>query len=253
MTASTPVVSIILACYNSQHTIARTIDSILAQSFKDWELIVVDDCSSDSTPCVIKQYADKDSRITYLKTEKNTKAPSSPRNIGIGYASGKYLAFVDSDDIWLPHKLKRQLEFTEQNNYDFTYSYYEKINHAYKRKGRIVKTLSQVSYNDLLKSNHIPLLTAIIKKSAIDETRFKNIPQEDYCFWLDILKKGIRAYNLCQVTALYRESKSSRSANKLLMAWGFFNVIRKHHHTGLLHCCRYMFDYAIAGLRKYIR
>lgn len=248
-----PTVSIIVACYNSQSTIARTIDSILAQSFKSWELIIIDDCSTDNSASLIKNYADNDPRIIYLKTSRNTGAPSSPRNIGIKNASGLYIAFVDSDDMWLPDKLQQQIQLIEQNNYDLVYSHYEKVNNKYKRNGRIIKTRHKTTYNDLLKSNHIPFLTSVVKRSAIGETLFKNIPQEDYCFWLDILKKGITAHNLCKVTALYRDSKSSRSANKWQMAHGFWNVIRKHQNIGLLRCWYYMINYTIAGFLKYIR
>ena len=127
-----PTVSIIVACYNSQSTIARTIDSILAQSFKNWELIIIDDCSTDNSASIIKNYADNDSRIIYLKTSRNTGAPSSPRNIGIKNASGLYIAFVDSDDMWLPDKLQQQIQLIEQNNYDLVYSHYEKVNNKNK-------------------------------------------------------------------------------------------------------------------------
>lgn len=253
MTNHIPKVSIIIACYNSQTTIARTINSILCQSFNNWELVIVDDCSTDNSAEVIKSYAEKDSRIIYLKTDQNTCSPSSPRNIGIEYATGQYITFVDSDDIWLPDKLDMQIREIENYGYDLVYSYYEKVNHKYKRKNRVVKTKESVNYNDMLKSNHIPLLTAMIRKSDISDIRFKNIPNEDYCFWLDILKKGITAHNIGEVTALYRVSKRSRSSNKWKMAHGFWHIIRHHQKIGFTRSCIYMVSYIIIGLSKYIK
>ena len=121
------------------------------------------------------------------------------------------------------------------------------------RNNRVIKTRDHVGYTDLLKSNAIPCLTSIIRKSVIGNTRFKQIPQEDFCFWLDILKKGITAYNIGVVTALYREAQTSRSANKMAMFKGYWNVIRKHQDTSVLTALYYMITYTLYGFRKYIK
>lgn len=248
-----PTISIVTPCYNGQSTISNTIESVRNQIFSDWEMIIVDDCSTDDSADIIQYYNTKDSRIKYFKTKQPSGSPSLPRNLGIDKATGKYIALLDADDIWMPDKLQKEVEFLENNGYDLAYSYYEKMNWEGKRDNRIIKTREKTSYKDLLKSNSIPCLTSIIRKDIIGTTRFKQIPQEDFCFWLDILKKGYTAHNLCEVTALYREAKTSRSANKLDMFKGYWNVIRNHQHIGLIPSCYYMVTYTILGLAKYIK
>lgn len=248
-----PKISIITPCYNAELTISQTILSIINQTFTEWEMIVVDDGSSDRSVNLIKEFTINESRIRYMKTNLPSGSPSLPRNIGIENATGKYIAFLDADDVWMPDKLQKEIDFLERNGYDLIYSYYEKMDWEGKRANRIIKTREKTTYEDLLKSNSIPCLTSIIRKDIIGSTRFKQIPQEDFCFWLDILKKGYTAYNLCEVTALYREAKTSRSANKLDMFKGYWNVIRNHQNIGLIRSCFYMITYTILGFAKYIK
>lgn len=247
------LVSVITPCYNLEKCIAVAIESVIAQIYTNWEMLVIDDSSSDNSADVIKKYALKDSRIKYLRTEKPSGSPALPRNIGIENAMGKYIAFLDADDVWVPEKLQLQVDFLEKNGYDLVYSFYEKINWDGIRNNRIVQTHKESIYKNLLKSNSIPCSTSIVKREAIGKTRFKQIPQEDFCFWLDILKKGYIAHNLCKVTTLYREAKTSRSANKFNMFKGYWNVIRKHQHIKLFPACYYMLTYTMLGFAKYLK
>lgn len=246
-------VSIITPCYNAGTMISHTIESVLAQTYTYWEMLIIDDCSSDNSADIIKSYAKKDSRIKYFKTDKASGGPSVPRNIGIEHAKGNYIAFLDADDLWLPDKLEKQIKFMSKNNCKLSYSYYEKMAWNEERNNRLVTTKSNTTYESLLKSNSIPCLTSMISKEAIGDTRFKQIPQEDFCFWLDILKKGYTAYNMCEETALYRVAKESRSANKLDMFKGYWNVIRNHQNIPLIKCCYYMVTYTIMGFAKYLK
>lgn len=248
-----PKISIVTPCYNAFDYIIETINSVLNQSYDSWEMIIIDDCSTDDSWQIIESYASKDSRIKYLNTGKPSGSPSLPRNIGIENASGKFIAFLDADDLWLPDKLERQVKFMEENNYDLSYSFYEKMDWQGNRNNRIIQTRDVTTYNNLLKSNSIPCLTSMIRKDVIGKTRFKQIPQEDFCFWLDILKKGVIAYNLKEVTALYREAKNSRSANKLDMFKGYWNVIRNHQNIPLFPACYDMITYTILGFAKYLK
>lgn len=248
-----PVFSIITPCYNAGPLIAETIDSVLNQTFAKWEMLIIDDCSSDNSVEVINHYMRNDERIRLLKTSKKSGSPSLPRNIGIENANGKYIAFLDADDVWLPDKLEKELDFAEKNGHDIVYSYYEKMNFEGKRDNRLVTTRPVSTYQSLLKSNSIPCLTSVVTREAIGSTRFKQIPQEDFCFWLDILKRGYKAHNLCEVTALYREAKSSRSANKIDMFKGYWNVIRNHQAISLIPAWYYMITYTVYGVIKYLK
>lgn len=216
-------------------------------------MLVIDDCSTDNSAEIIKRYTEQDSRIKYYKTAYPSGSPSLPRNIGIDCSDGEYITFLDSDDVWLPDKLDKQLTFMIANNYALTYSYYEKIDYSGNRNDRIIKTRNETTYENLLKSNSIPLLTSIVSREAIGAVRFKHIPQEDFCFWLDILKQGYEAHNLQIVTALYRIVDNSRSAKKASMFKGYWDVLRKHQHINLIKTFYYSITYAFCGIIKYLK
>lgn len=216
-------------------------------------MLIVDDCSTDNTPNIIHRYTQYDPRIKYLKTQKASGSPSVPRNIGIDNSIGEYVAFLDSDDLWLPYKLEKQVEFMKMKDIQISYSFYEKISWRGQRDSRIISTSMESSYKSLLKSNTIPCLTSMVSHKVIGNTRFKQIPQEDFCFWLDILKKGYIAYNMGELTALYRLAKDSRSSNKMSMFKGYWNVIRNHQGIGLIPSCFYMLTYTYKGILKYLK
>ena len=247
------MISVVTPCYNAETTIASTIESVLAQTYSDWEMLIVDDCSTDSSAEIIKRYADMDDRIRYFKTSAKSGSPSLPRNIGIDNAKGEWIAFLDADDLWLPEKLETQLKFIKQHDSKLVYSFYEKMDWQGTRNKRFIKTRLKTSYSDLLKSNSIPCLTSLVRKDVVGPRRFKNIPQEDFCFWLDILRDGVVAENVKEVLALYREAKDSRSANKLDMFKGYWNVIRNHQHLSLVRSGICMVTYTICGFLKYIK
>ncbi|MBD5321626.1 MAG: glycosyltransferase family 2 protein [Bacteroides sp.] len=249
----TPLVSVIVPCYNAGEYLNDSINSVIGQSYQNWELLIIDDCSTDNSAQIIQRFTECDSRIKSFKTLNKSGSPSLPRNIGIDNANGKYIAFLDADDIWMPDKLKKQVEWMESSGLVFGYSFYEKIDFNGNKSNRIVKTRKTSTYQSLLKSNAIPCLTSILERKAIGNTRFKPIQQEDFCFWLDILKKGYCAHNLCEVTAYYREAPDSRSANKIRMFREHWRVIRNHHHINLLLACYYMITYTISGLIKYMK
>lgn len=216
-------------------------------------MLIVDDCSSDNSASIAQEYAARYSKIRFFKTERRSGSPALPRNIGIDNSNGDYIAFLDSDDIWLPNKLEHQIEYINNHGAKLVYSFYEKISWDGQRNNRIIKTRPYTTYLNLQKSNSIPCLTAVISKEAIGETRFKNIPQEDFCFWLDILKKGFVAYNTKEIVAHYRLSKNSRSQNKLEMFKGYWNVIRHEQKLGLMKSCRNIIPYVFIGLYKHLK
>lgn len=251
--SSLPLVSVITPCYNAETTVADTIESVLNQSYQTWEMLIIDDCSSDNSRQIIESYAAKDSRIRNFKTDTPSGSPSLPRNIGIENAEGGYIAFLDADDLWLPDKLEKQVRFMEFHNYSFTYSDYEKMNHLGERNNRLVKMPESSTFWDVIETCTIPCLTVMMKKDIIGNTRFKPIPKEDFAFWLDILKKGGCAYNVGEVLALYREQHKSRSSNKLDMIRNQWTVLRRIEGVKPVVASYFMFQYLIHGTLKFIK
>lgn len=247
------LISIITPCYNAANVISQTIDSVITQTYTNWEMIIVDDCSADESLELIQEYAYKDSRIKYFKTDFPSGSPALPRNIGIRNAHGKYIAFLDSDDIWLPDKLEEQVTFLEENHYDFVYSNYEKINWEGNRANRIVYARSCSSYWDTLESCEIPCLTVLMRKALIEDVYFKSIPKEDYAFWLEILRRGGKAYNTGKIHALYRETRQSRSGNKYRMIKGQWFVLRKIEGVKMIPAVYFMIIFSFKSFLKYLR
>ena len=248
------LVSIITPAYNAARFIGETIESVLRQTYPHWELLIVDDCSTDDSVKIINQYSIKDPRIKLLSTDKNTGSPSEPRNIALEAAMGRYIALLDADDIWLPNKLEEQLEFMEINDFDFVYSNYEKMNYQGKRNNRIVCTRSVSTYWDILESNGIPCLTVLLKREIIGDIRFQQTPKEDYVFWLTIMRtRNITAYNTNRIHAIYRESKNSRSGDKWDMIRKQWYVLRMVENVKRVPAVYFMSIFLVKGFLKFLK
>ena len=206
-------VSIILPSYNSANFIKKTIDSVLSQSYSEWELIIVDDCSTDNSLNIVEEYSEIDNRIIVIKKDVNSGVADS-RNLGIKSASGFYLAFLDSDDIWHSEKLKSQVDFMRKKGAAISFTQYFRID----INDTIIKEVQNipkvVTYNDLLKGNSIAMSTSMIEYEKIEGVFFEKIGHEDYYFWLYILKQGLVAYGLKETLVFYRVHQSSLSSNK---------------------------------------
>jgi len=219
---SKDLVSIITACYNSENYISETINSVLNQTYQNWELLIVDDCSTDSTRSLIKKFQNTEKRIKLFQLNENSGAAVA-RNKAIKEAKGTFIAFLDSDDSWLPKKLERQLEFMISNNYNLTHTAYELIDHQGNSIKKTIVPAKILGYKDMLYSNKIGCLTAIYNQSKIGK---KYMPllrkRQDYALWLKILKTGEKAYGLAEVLSHYRNTESSISNNKLnLIKWNW--------------------------------
>lgn len=208
-------VSVIMPVYNAEKYVAFAIDSVLAQSYSDWELLVIDDCSTDLSVAIISKYVDKDWRIRLFHTEKASGSPTTPRNIGMKMAKGRYIAFLDSDDIWLPNKLKEQLSLFDNPDIAVVFSNYEKMTETGLCSNRIVYAPRMTDYKRLLRGNVIGNVTGVYDTNKVGKILFQPVHHEDYVLWLSILKKGYIACNTNTVTALYRLRKQSVSSNKL--------------------------------------
>lgn len=243
-------VSIITPCYNASAYISQAVQSVLTQTYLDWELLVIDDCSTDNSAAIIKEYAVKDNRIKYLKTDAPSGSPTLPRNIGIEHAQGRFIAFLDSDDAWLPDKLEKQLRLFEEERTAIVFSDYEKMSENGERNGRVIKAPRIVTYRQLLKGNVIGNLTGMYDTEKVGKVYCRNIHHEDYVLWLSILKRGYVARNTGTLEALYRVRKRSVSADKrTVIAWQW-HIYREIEKLNVLQSAYYFLHYAYKAYRK---
>jgi glycosyltransferase involved in cell wall biosynthesis len=223
-----PAVSVITALYNAEAFIGATIESVLSQGFSDWEMIIVDDCSTDGSAAVVAGYAARDPRIVLVSLAENSGAAVA-RNRAIELARGRYLAFLDSDDRWHPDKLQKQLAFMQDNSYAFTHTWYERQDEAGRPLGGLVRPPAVLGYRDLLKTNFIACLTVIYDTDRLGKVFMPLIrKRQDYGLWLKILKMGEKARVLPENLAVYRVRPGSISGNKLEMVrfnWALYHGI----------------------------
>ncbi|MED4300185.1 glycosyltransferase family 2 protein [Geobacillus stearothermophilus] len=245
------LVSIVTPVYNAEKYLKYTIESVINQDYDNWELIIIDDCSKDNSRLIAERYMKKDKRIKLISLEKN-RGVAYARNIGIKAAKGRYIAFLDSDDLWYPNKLSKQLDFMKKNDYYFTFSSYELINDEGIRLNKVIKAPNIVDYKRLLKGNPIGCLTVMIDKKRIEDIEMPEIRHEDYATWLNITKNGNIAYGLNEILALYRKSRNSLSSNKIKAIIWTWNIYRKNQKLGLLRSTKCWGMYVFNTLLKYI-
>ena len=225
------LVSIITPCYNSEKFIDETIHSVLQQTFENWEMLIVDDASTDSSVQHIEEHLKKDSRIQCIQLSQNSGAAVC-RNTAIQHAKGRYLAFLDSDDLWKPHKLEKQIDFMKTNVYSFSFSGYQKMDEEGNLidKGTVFAN-EKISYTDMLTSNKIGCLTAIYDTKKLGKIYMPLIKKrQDYALWLKVLKITPFAYGYQESLGYYRLRKSSMSSLKIEMLkwnWKMFREIEK--------------------------
>ena len=244
-------VSVIMPVHNAEKYLSESISSVLQQTYPYWELLIVDDCSTDNSLAIINRYAVLDARIRCLKTDAPSGSPCLPRNLGIKAAQGRFIAFLDSDDCWLPNKLEQQLYlFGETGTIGLVFSDYEKMSEEGERNHRVVKAPHEVDYKHLLRGNVIGCLTAIYDTSKVGKMFFMQHTHEDYILWLSILKKGFVAVNTGTVEALYRVRRNSVSSNKLKVLSWQWDIYRNIEKTSLLKAMFYFAHYAYKAYRK---
>lgn len=244
------LVSIITPMYNSERYIVSTIESVLDQTYKNWEMIIVDDCSTDSSSEIAKSYSEKDERIKYIRTEKNAGV-SNARNVALKMATGSFLAFLDSDDTWEKEKLEKQIDFMKKNEYVITFTAYELMDENSNKIHKEIMVPESVDYKTLLKGNVLGCLTVIIDRKKLGfEIKMSGERHEDYVLWLSILKKGVKAYGLNEVLAVYRKSSNSLSGNKFKAAKWTWNIYRNIEKIPLPKAIYYFINYAINGIKK---
>ncbi len=220
------LVSVVMPAYNCERYIGEAINSVLAQTYSNWELLVLDDGSKDETLKIIKEFSQKDSRIKSLPNSKNLGV-SATRNRGIELASGEWIAFLDSDDIWASEKLEKQINFVIEEDAEFTFtgaSYIDEQSNPY--SGTFEVPL-RVSYRKLLMQNVITCSSVLVKKKYFKNIKMeKDEMHEDYAVWLRILRLGVIAYGLNEPLLIYRISRKSKSGNKIKTIKMTYKVFR---------------------------
>ncbi|MCM1107549.1 MAG: glycosyltransferase [Clostridium sp.] len=243
-------VSVIMPVHNAEAYIEEAIQSVLAQTYTNWELLVVDDCSTDRSVEVMMRYVELDSRIRMFTNPRSSGMPGAPRNRGLEEATGRFIAFLDSDDVWLPDKLEQQIPLFDYPDTAIVYSNYEKITEEGERNNRLIIAPTQATYGRMLMGNVIGNLTGIYDTSKVGKIYFRHIHHEDYVLWLYILKQGFVARNTGTVVALYRvrtQSVSSRKFTVLPWQWNIYINVEK---TGYVKAAFYFVCYAFQALRK---
>ena len=243
-------ISIITPTYNSSEYIEETIDSILNQTYKNWELLIIDDGSIDNTQDIINNYRKNDKRIKLFVNDKNFGSAIS-RNIGIRNSSGRFIAFLDSDDLWCPDKLSKQISFMISNKHPFTYSYYSKIDEQGLVLNDIDNLPDKVSYKSSLKSNKIGCLTAIYDTQFFGKVYMENLKKrQDLTLWLKLLKEYNYAYCCKEILAFYRIRKKSLSSNKLKLVKYHWIIYRQIEELNFLKSFYFLSHYIFIKIFK---
>ena len=211
--SSNTLVSIITPSYNAEQYIGQMIESIIAQTYQDWELLITDDCSTDSSCAIIEQYAQQDSRIRLFRLERNSGAGVA-RNESIKHARGRYIAFCDSDDWWLADKLQEQIDFMTKRQTQICYSSYYTCDDASNITG-LVASYKEISYNHIIRDDSIGFLTCIYDTAQIGKVYMPSIRRrQDWALKIKLLQKHSMAYGIIKPLACYRVRTGSLSSNK---------------------------------------
>lgn len=244
------LVSIITPSYNSEQFILHAINSVINQSYINWEMIIVDDSSEDNSKDVISSVAESESRIRTFFLDSNV-GPAEARNLALRNAKGKYIAFLDSDDFWHPQKLYKQILFMQRNDIAFSYTSYQLVSEDGLNKKKIIRALSKISYFDYLKNTIIGCLTVIID---VEKTGFFEMPNirssHDMALWLLIMKRGFAAYGLDEDLASYRLVHNSNSSSKIKAAKDVWSVYREEEKLSFFYSFWCFINYAFNAIKK---
>jgi glycosyltransferase involved in cell wall biosynthesis len=226
-------VSIITPNYNCEKYISQTIESVLAQTYMNWEMIIIDDCSTDNSYEIAMEYSTKDSRIKVYRMERNSGAALA-RNKAIELSQGEYIAFLDSDDLWIPEKLERQMKFMLKNDCDFSFTEYEHIDTDGKFLGIKAKIVKRLTYKNLLFHCYPGCLTVMYKQDIMRKIYCNDIRKNnDHALFLRVLKHTRNAMGLPENLAKYRLRKKSISRNKLQMIKPYITVLHEFEHINI--------------------
>lgn len=242
-------VSIIVPMYNAEKFIGKTIESVLSQTYENWEMLIMNDVSTDNSLAVVSEFVKKDKRIKIVNTEKNVGVVKG-RNFLIELASGKYIAFLDSDDYWHSEKLEKQIKFMKGKNASISCTEYTRVRENGEKINEVI-IKPEISYTDMLKNNYLGCLTVMYDVEKIGKRYFKELDKnEDYVLWLEIVKDVKTIYGLKENLAYYRVLDNSRSSNKVKTAKVRWEIYRKIEKLPLLKSIYYFMHYAVRAVLK---
>lgn len=246
-----PPVSVVMPAYNARPYIEAAICSLKEQTYSSWELVVVDDCSDDGTSELLRELAREDDRIHPIFNENNRGAAAG-RNAALERCTGKYIAFLDADDIWRPEKLARQTEIIEQTGADIVYCSYAMIDENGTPCYPDFVVDETADFDSMLYKSVFSCSTVLLRRSALADHRFRtDFYHEDYALWMELLQSGCTAVGITDVLADYRIVKKSRSNDKIKSAWHRWRIYRNCLHMPLFKSINAFAHYAVSGLKKY--
>lgn len=247
--------SVIMPAYDSGAYISKSIESVMSQTHQNWTLLVSDDGSGDDTIEIVKEYIRQDDRIQLIESDQKKTGAARTRNRAIAKVNSDYVAFLDSDDLWTPHKLERQIQFMQEKDIAFSCTQYSVID----EQGNELVFLSEgkdiITYKDLLKHHgKIGCLTVVYDRNKLGDIQMPDIrKRQDYAMWLKILGMGHKCYRLNENLGLYRVRKDSLSRNKFSAACYVWKVYRDVEDLGIFKSAYYFLFYAFFHVRKIIK
>lgn len=245
------LVSIITPAYNAEKYILDTINSVKSQEYKNWEMIIVDDASTDRTTQLVSSEIEKDNRIRLIKLEKN-KGVANARNVAITNSNGRFISFLDSDDLWDKNKLELQIVFMLENDIGFSYTNYSIFDDRNNKVIGKMKSPRELTFSRLLLNNPIGCLTVMIDRNKVEKIQFPRIKHEDYATWLSLIKLLGEGKGLDKTLASYRVVSNSVSSNKVRTLSWTWKIYRKHLSMGYLHASLRICIFTIATIFKYV-
>lgn len=246
----TPLVSIIMPCYNAERYIAQSIESVLAQTYRNWELIITDDASTDKSVEIISKYSKNDDRINVMVPDEH-QGIARTRNMSISRARGRFVAFLDNDDLWKPEKLEKQIKFMLEKEIGFSYTSYELVDQDGITKNKIIQTQGVVDYKKYLRNTIIGCGTVMIDRDIVGHFGMPiNDTSDDMAAWLSILRRGFKAYPLDEVLLQYRVTGKSASSNKFKASRDVWRVYRDIEKLSLTKSVFSFVCYAFNALKK---
>lgn len=244
-------VTVITPAYNAEKYIAETIESVQKQTFSDWEMIIVDDCSTDNTVNIAKSYAENDPRINVIIQQANGGVAAA-RNKALSVANSEFVAFLDSDDKWTSEKLEKQIKFMKANGCLLSYTYYQGFDSASGELGRVFKAPKTMTYKSIFKDTSIGCLTVMVNKKQTGPFEMPLLKHtEDNCTWQKILKNGDKAYLIPEVLALYRIGNESLTKSKSNSAKNQWSYYRDYYKFSVIKSFYYFCFYAFNAVKKH--